>query len=136
MHFGKRNIAISNLLLAFVMTAFVAVPLPGTLWRGTRQTESDVEKRQLAGLPAWPTSLQMWTKFPKAFDAYARDQFGFRDDLLKGYTWLMASVFRQSTSDRAFVGRDGWLYFTGNESLADMRGTSPYTEAELRNDVE
>ena len=136
MHFGKRNIAISNLFLAFVMTAFVAVPLAGTLWHGTHQTESDVEKRQLAGLPAWPAGLQMWTKFPKGFDAYARDQFGFRDDLLQGYTWLMASVFHQSTSDRAFVGRDGWLYFTGNDSLVDMRGISPYTEAELRNDVE
>ncbi|HKZ10558.1 MAG TPA: hypothetical protein VJL61_07615 [Rhodanobacteraceae bacterium] len=48
----------------------------------------------------------------------------------------MASVFHQSTSDRAFVGRDGWLYFTGNGGLADMQGISPYTETQLQNDVE
>lgn len=136
MRFGQRDIAGSNLLLAFAMAAFVTVPLAGALWHGTRPAESNVEKRRLAGLPAWPASLQAWTKFPKAFDAWAHDQFGFRDDLLKVYTWLMASVFHQSTSYRAFVGRDGWLYFTGDDGLADMRGASPYTEAELRNDVE
>ena len=136
MRFGQRNIAVSNLLLAFAMTALVAVPFAGALWHGTHSDESSVEKRRLAALPAWPMSLQAWTKFPKAFDAWAHDQFGFRDDLLKGYTWLMASVFHQSTSDRAFVGRDGWLYFAGNDGLADMRGASPYTETELRNDVE
>lgn len=136
MRFGQRNIAVSNLLLAFAMAAFVAVPLAGALWHGTRPAESSVEKRKLAGLPAWPTSSRMWKKFPKAFDAWAHDQFGFRGDLLKGYTWLMASVFHQSTSDRAFVGRDGWLYFTGDGSLADMQGLSSYTETQLRNDVE
>ena len=136
MHIAGRDIAVSNLLLTLAMAAFVAVPLAGALWHGTRPAESNVEKRRLAGLPAWPTSLQAWTKFPKAFDAWAHDQFGFRDDLLQGYRWLMASVFHQSTSDRAFVGREGWLYFAGNDGLADMRGVSSYTDAQLRNDVE
>lgn len=135
MRLGQHNIAVSNLLLAFAMAAFVVVPLAGALWHGTRPAESNMEKRQLAGLPAWPTSSRMWKKFPKAFDAWAHDQFGFRDDLLKGYTWLMASVFHQSTSYRAFVGRDGWLYFTGDGGLADMQGKGTYTAAELRNDV-
>lgn len=136
MRIAGRNIAISNLLLAFAMAAFVGVPLARAVWGGARPMESSVEKRKLAGLPALPTSLQAWTKFPKAFDAYAHDQFGFRGELLQGYRWLMASVFHQSTSYRAFVGRNGWLYFTGNDGLADMRGTSSYTEVQLRNDVE
>lgn len=135
MRFVKRNIAVSNLLLALAMATFVVMPLVGAFWTGTHSVESSMEHRQLAGLPPLPRTLHAWTKFPKAFDAYAHDQFGFRDDLLRGYRWLLTSVFHESTSWRAFVGRDGWLYFTGDESLADMQGISPYTDAELRNAV-
>ncbi len=127
---------VSNLLLALAMVAFVGVPFARAVWSGAGQAESNVEKRELAGLPAFPTTSQTWIEFPKAFDSYAHDQFGFRDDLLQGYRWLMGTVFHQSTSFRAFVGRNGWLYYTGDGSLADMQGTSAYTDAQLRNAVE
>lgn len=131
-----RHIAIHDLLLTLLCAAFLAVPLAGAFLPVAHPAESNVEHRRLSPFPRWPASFAAWVGFPKAFDAFAHDRFGFRGLLLSGYRWLQASVFGDSASPDAFVGRSGWLYLTENGSLADMRGASAYTEAELRNDVE
>lgn len=125
-----------DLLLVLVMCAFVLVPLVGAGWLGSRSDVSATEKRRMANLPSWPTSSNDWMAFPKAFDAFATDRFGFRPQLLDGYTWIVAGVFHDSISPRAFVGRKGWLFVTGSGSLDDMRGAGAYTDAALVNAVQ
>jgi hypothetical protein len=131
-----RRIALPDLLLALVMCAFVLVPLVGAGWLGSRSDVSTTEKRKLANLPPWPTSFNDWMAFSKAFDVFATDRFGFRPQLLTGYKWIVAGVFHDSISPRAFVGRKGWLFVTGSGSLDDMRGAGAYTDAELVNAVQ
>ncbi|HVX04489.1 MAG TPA: hypothetical protein VHA71_05145 [Rhodanobacteraceae bacterium] len=131
-----RRIFFPDLLLALVMCAFVLVPLIFTGWGGSRTDVSSSEKRQLADLPAFPRRFGDWKRFPKAFDAFATDRFGFRPQLLDGYKWIVAGLFHDSISPRAFVGRDGWLFVTGSGSLDDMRGADAYTDAELVNAVQ
>lgn len=131
-----RRIPLSNLILTLVMAVFVGVPLAGAVWSHSGGAESRVEKRKLASLPAWPNSFKAWMRFPKAFDTYAHDRFGFRDDLLAGYKWLLVSVFHNSASPSAFIGRHGWLYVTNSGNLKDMQGADPYSDAELQNIVE
>lgn len=132
----KPSVAATDLLPTLILLAFMFVPLLGAIWVGARQANSAVEKRVLAGMPAWPASFKQWMAFPKAFDAFARDRFGFRGQLLHGYKWIVAGVFHDSASSGAFVGRQGWLYVTGSGSLADMQGISDYTPAQLVNDVQ
>lgn len=133
---STRNFALSDLALALVVIAFIGVPLVGAIWLGTHPRESTTEKRELASLPAWPTTFQAWQALPKKFDGWAHDRFGFRTDLLAGYKWGLVSIFHESASARAMVGRDGWLFVTGSGSLADMQGIAPYTRPELENAVE
>ena len=128
-----RRIALPDLLLALVMCAFVLVPLVCAGWRGSRTDVSSFEKRQLANVPRFPKTFGDWKRFPKAFDAFATDRFGFRPELLDGYKWIVAGVFHDSISPRAFVGRKGWLFVTSSGSLDDMRGADAYTDAELAN---
>lgn len=125
-----------DLLLVLVMCIFVLVPLVGAGWLGSRSDVSATEKRRLANLPSWPISFDGWMVFPKAFDAFATDRFGFRPQLLDGYKWIVADVFHDSISSRAFVGRKGWLFVTGSGSLQDMRGAGAYTDAALVNAVQ
>lgn len=131
-----RRIVPSDLLLAVIMCAFVLVPLICAGWQGSRNEVSFFEKRQLASVPPLPKTFGSWKRFPEAFDAFATDRFGFRPQLLDGYKWIVAGVFGNSISTRAFVGRDGWLFVNDDDTLADIRGAAPYTEAELRNVVE
>lgn len=130
-----RSFALSDLALTLVVIAFVGVPLVGAIWFGTHPRESTTEKRELSSLPTWPTTFKAWQALPKKFDGWAHDRFGFRGDLLAGYKWGLVSIFHESASARAMVGRDGWLFVTGSGSLADMTGASPYTGPELENAV-
>lgn len=132
----KQNLKIHDLLLLLAGVAFMAVPLAGTFWGGRNSGQANEEHRQLSALPAWPSSFGAWKQFPKAFDAFAHDRFGSRKGLLHGYRELMSVVFHESASPDAFVGKSGWLYLTENDSLADMRGASTYTNAEISNAVE
>lgn len=135
MRIAQSNL-VSNALLALLFAAFCAVPLIGAIWSGAHHSESRVEKRRLADLPAWPRSFSAWLPWPKRFDAYATDRFGFRDVLLDGYKAMMTDVFRQSASPRAFIGKDGWLFLGSPAVRADMQGGDPYTDSQLRNIVQ
>ena len=133
---ARPRIAISDLLLALLMGAFVLVPLVGAGWLGSRSDVSSTEKRELANVPHFPNTFGDWKRFPKAFDAFATDRFGFRPQLLDGYKRIVAGVFHDSISERAFVGKHGWLYVTGSGALDDMRGADDYTDAALVNAVQ
>lgn len=126
----------SDLVLALVLVAFVGLPFIATFFSGTRSAVSTAEHRRLARLPEWPRGLRRIKAFPGEFDAYARDHFGFRDELLAGYKFILADVFRQSASDGVIVGRRGWLYTTEDDALKDMRGADPYTPSQVRNAVQ
>lgn len=125
----------SDLFLALVLAAFVGVPFVATFFPGTGGSESTVEHRTLAPLPEWPRGLRRIKAFPGEFDAYARDHFGFRDQLLAGYKFILADVFHQSASDGVVVGKHGWLYTTKDDALEDMRGADPYAQAQVDNVV-
>jgi hypothetical protein len=132
----SKPIALPDLLLALIMCAFVLVPLVCAGWFGSRSAVSTIEKRKLASLPPWPTSIGEWIAYPKAFDAFATDHFGFRPQLLDGYKWIVAGIFHDSVSSEAFVGRHHWLYLSVPHVLADMRGVDPYSDAALVNAVQ
>lgn len=127
--------AIPDLLLVMILAVFVGVPLCATFFVGTGSTESVVEHRQLSALPKWPRSVARLKLLPSQFDAFARDRFGFREELLTGYKFILADVFGQSASDTVIVGRKGWLYTIEDDALADMRGADPFTPEEIDNTV-
>lgn len=132
----RVKVRITDCLLALLLGAFVGVPLVVAVWADRQGAESTVEKRELASLPPVPGTFDGWIRFPHAFDAWATDRFGFRDDLLSGYKWLMASVFGQSASAGAYVGKDGWLYVTKDDALKDALGQDPYSQREIDNIVQ
>lgn len=130
------NLAVLDLLQALVLALFVGVPFCATFLNRTLPAKSAVEHRTLAPFPGFPHSREGWLSFPKQFDAFARDRFGFRGELLAGYKFLLADVFGQSASDGVIVGRRGWLYTTKDNALEDMRGVDPFRPGEMRDAVQ
>ncbi len=62
------------------------------------------------------------------------DRFGGRDALLRLHNRTLVRAFGVSPSSRVLIGRDGWLYFLGEEGDAldrYYRGTLPVTDAAL-----
>lgn len=56
------------------------------------------------------------------FERYFRDQFGFRDTLIRQYHTIMATRFGILGSPYVIEGEGGWLFYTRNLLLEDFQG--------------
>ena len=94
------------LVLLFVLGVF----LPGlALVTGLVPGGELTEKRELAERPELPGDASTLETFPREFEAYYNDHFGFRAFLIRSYnrvfrTWLL------SGDSEVLVGKDGWYY--------------------------
>jgi alginate O-acetyltransferase complex protein AlgJ len=99
------------------------------------------ENRLPAALPEAASTLQGWLAFPGRFERYFNDHFGLRARLLAVDHWARAAVFGVSPVPTVLVGRQGWLYFLGEDAKAFdrwYRGIGAFTDAEveaLRNEL-
>lgn len=84
-------------------------------------------------LAPWPAPPARWADAP-AFSAgladYFYDHFGFRRLLLK-WNGDMRLSLRESPSARVVLGRDGWLFYAGNDIVEDYLGRRQLSEREL-----
>ncbi len=79
------------------------------------------EGRRLAPAPGRPADLAALRAFPAQVDAYLRDHFGLRHAMIKLHKDLTHPVlFKVDKS--VLVGRDGRLFFEGNEAVRQSAG--------------
>ena len=89
------------------------------------------ENRPAPMAPAWPKSAAEWSALPNLLQAYWNDAFGFRRRLIhwRSVTELALGV---SPNPSVAIGKDRWLFFTGDESFEQHRGARPFSDPELR----
>lgn len=113
----------------FVILLFL--PLLDETFHLSDKTNS--EKRKLAERPVM--SFSTFLEYPKQFEVYYNDNFGFRSSLVKlgsliKYYWFRTSIVPQS----AAVGTEDWMYLNGkfNGVTKDLTKENLYTEKSLR----
>ena len=101
-------------LFALIFLTAIFLPLAGSVIQ-TGTNTSTSEKRNLASAPEIPGSIKTLRRYPKIFDLYYRDNFGFRNNLL----WYNKLKYwaGNSPSDKVILGKDGWLFFNGELSM-------------------
>lgn len=112
----KQNIAllvffILLLLLPFLDNIFNFSPVKNLF-----------EKREPNSLPQFPERVQNLPDYFKNFEAFFNDNYGLRKSLISLNSEIMDNVFNESPSARAFIGKDGWLYFDNQNSILDAQG--------------
>jgi hypothetical protein len=93
-------------------------------------TTLEAENRTMA---AWP-ALAFARGFPQAFEQALADRFGGRETLLKFRNRAQVRLFGAPASSNVMIGRDGWLYFLGEDGTAFdryYRGVLPVSDAQL-----
>jgi alginate O-acetyltransferase complex protein AlgJ len=104
-------------------------PLIGTFF-GAGNFRPDEENRILAQPPSRAGSTN-WFDFAHAFTAYFDDHFGFRGTLITAQALLKVNLIGVSTSPDILIGKNGWLYYTGEKSMENYRGELPFATGEL-----
>lgn len=76
------------------------------------------ENRRLGALPPLPRSVEEWDTFPRRFEAFVNDHFGFRAALIHTQTDLSTALLNRLPTDQVVAGTEGWLFYAGEGSLA------------------
>ena len=63
-------------------------------------------------------------QFQAQFEPFLKENFGFREPLIRFYNQFLYDFFRTSTNDNIIVGKDKWLYFI--QHVNDYYGTEMY----------
>ena len=116
---GKVNI---YLLLFGMFTIMLALPtiLGPIVHSGF---DSELEKRKISSKPDY--SLSNISNWSKETEAYYNDRFAFRDKMITLNTEVKAGILKTSSSDLVVYGKDGWLFYTGDNNFQIARGLYP-----------
>lgn len=128
-------------VLALVFCVGIALPAADQ-WFGLVPELQNTEKRILAELPslvpapdldATPgqrlaATLDGLAAFPRAYESWFDDHFGFRSYLIRWHNVLKARLLHTAPHDEVVIGKDGWLYFAGQLNIEQYRQLTPMSE--------
>jgi alginate O-acetyltransferase complex protein AlgJ len=121
---------LARLLLLNGFGLFLILPALGM--RVHFSARSDTEKRARAPMPA--LSWSSLGTFPKRFEEFVGDEFGFRDALVRAYSLAQIRVFHRSAVPNVIIGSDGWLFYAGygdGTDITEFQGKAPLSEEDL-----
>jgi alginate O-acetyltransferase complex protein AlgJ len=119
-------------LVVLVFLAMLSWPIPGLLfWRSTEAAIVSQEQRNPNLFPDRPATPEELAKWPQQFEAWINDRLLLRTSLVLANTYIQLKVLGQSTSSRVVLGKDGWLFYTGDKSIEQALGSVRFTAAEL-----
>ncbi|MBZ0112552.1 MAG: hypothetical protein K8J08_08835 [Thermoanaerobaculia bacterium] len=91
-----------------------------------------IELRRLARRPAPPTTVERIEHFPRRFERYYDDHFGFRKTLIRWSNRLRFFLHENPLDAEVVIGKSDWLYFNAGEGLVDdWRAIRPFSPDEL-----
>jgi len=133
----RRDRILAALFVAFIALPGLLLPALGALGVGgplmarlRPQPTLELENRRAAPWPAPALTPAFTTEFERAF----ADRFYGRSALLVAHHALLVQGFGVSPAPTVMLGRDGWLYFLGEDTKAldrHYRGTLPVTDGEI-----
>jgi hypothetical protein len=91
----------------------------------------EFENRSAAPPPALALEPGTIADLPTRFEAYWDDRFGFRTTLLRWSSKAKARWLGVSPSAKVLIGKEGWLYYAGSDSLENQPSPHPFTADEL-----
>jgi alginate O-acetyltransferase complex protein AlgJ len=93
------------------------------------------ENRAMAQFPEFQSGSKGLREYISGLELYYNDRFGFRKLLIRWQHLWKHDFFKDSSNDgddhSVIIGRNGWLFYTGNDTLANLQGFNPFTPDQL-----
>jgi hypothetical protein len=118
-----------QIALAAVFFTMLWLPLADNLLHLDRSRPSD-ENRSLSPAPRIEVSEQVLKEFPRSFEAYYDDRFGFRNFLVRQFHTVNFGWLGIADPEQVVKGKDGWLYLGRKALIDESRGLNPLSETE------
>lgn len=125
---GTQRVVNAVLCALFVLTLWL--PLASMVL----PIEPDIEVseyRLMAQFPKFEPSFQGVLDYPKGFEAWWQDHFGYRSTLVHYFSLMRSRIPGFRVGNTVIAGKDGWFYTIDEETIEDYRGKFILTEEEL-----
>ncbi|MBK7643613.1 MAG: hypothetical protein IPJ19_11310 [Planctomycetes bacterium] len=120
-------------LLVLLFVAALAAPwVDGHVRPDRVRSPEKREHRRPAPEPELELDPAALYRFPARYEAFFKDDLGLRDQLLRWHSLQSLRLFGVAPTEQVLLGKQGWYFYTGNESVPIYRGLEPFTRAELR----
>ena len=128
---GFRMKRRSPTILICLFFTLIALPLILTRVHFDFTPEQN-EKRVFASYPTAPKDLRELSLWPGRFTHYFNDHFALRNTLIQISHRFFFQLLNSPPQDSVIIGKGGWLFFSGENSLDDYRNVSLFSEEELK----
>ena len=129
----QRSKGIQRVVNAVMCALFVlAIWLP--LAALVLPIEPDIEVseyRLMAQFPRFQPSFDGVLEYPKGFEAWWQDHFGYRSTLVHYFSLMRSKIPGFRVGNTVIAGKDGWFYTIDEETIEDYRGKYVLTPEEL-----
>lgn len=119
-----------SILLIAAFLALIWLPTLDSFF-GLDKAPTPNEKRAPAKFPEFNASVEGIRQFLAGLEAYYSDHFGFRKRLIRWEHRWKRGLFKESTLSDVMIGRDGWLFYAGDNMIDHARATKSYTPDQL-----
>ncbi len=117
----------------FVSLLFVVVLFCPCFFRAGQERCRFHGRKAQARRVSWdfPRSAVTLKSFPKAFEAWYEDHFGFREPIVRAHNYTLLKIFGISPHDMVVAGSDGWYFFNADGAISDHSGRVRYNRKQL-----
>lgn len=123
----KKNIHNIMVIILFISM----ITLPQIIYKIIPKQENEISETENRMLNSKPKlELSTITEYPEKFDNYYNDHLPFRLNLRNIWSTVNYNIFNTTVSDGVIVGKDGWLFYRGDESIEQVQGIGKYTDEE------
>ena len=126
----KKNKTV-NIIIIIVFLLIIFLPQLLFWIFGNNEEVSNTENRVLKSKPKF--ELSNIVDYPKQFDDYYNDHLPFRDNLRKYWSLINYKLFNTSIDSSVIIGKDGWLFYRGDNTIEKLTASQKYTEDEKEN---
>ncbi|MDO4266845.1 MAG: hypothetical protein Q4C73_00120 [Eubacteriales bacterium] len=113
---------------------FLILLLPGLLGMAEGGESVSEENRELAEFPQ--LTAENFENIPAELEAYINDHAPWRNEIMDVCAGFDLMVFQSIDNQDVIRGRDGWLFYKGNSSVADAMGMGVFAEPEMASILE
>jgi alginate O-acetyltransferase complex protein AlgJ len=121
----------ADLMLVGIFALALSLPAISSLCQARKKQSLD-EYRMLAAFPEFGASTSHWQVYARQFERYYDDHFGGRESLIAIHLRIERALSPWELGFNTLVGRDGWLYYSGEGMIDHHRGITKFTRRQLQ----
>ena len=102
---------------------FSSLPAPTLIWKQNDPSSSNASMANI---------LKAAVEFPEAYNQYFNDHYLLHQQQVDAFHYCRYHFLHETIFPNVVIGKQDWLYYTGERNLNDYECTSPFTSQELQ----